>query len=324
MRVFSGWRSVRILVLCPAGLTGCSISPAPEDMTGQRFTTNLIAHHVRCEARAGIKEAIVDYLKHIKRDDEAQRLIRSELSLKQLNAIVLPPARGSIAEYEGAAITYDFTLNMTEQNTVIGSVDIAAVVTGGVVSAGPNGTADLKRQGIRIFRITESFKDLIDMTGRCPLEQTAENFTYPITGNIGLGEYIKTFVDLNEYQKLSASKDAKTEAPTIAHTFNFTTTYTGTVGAKTTLVSAGRPLYVCGAGLSATGMRQDLHSVIVGLSLPTPSEKAPASLGPKSLLIGKAAPKGTTKPESAKDRSIDAVDNAINRAIINRLTGPSF
>ena len=183
---------------------------------------------------------------------------------------------------------------------------------------GPSGTTDLQRQGTRIFRMTDSFSELIMMKpSRCPAERPVENFVYPITGAIGLDEYVKTFVDLNEFQNLSGPKD-KNDVPSIAHTFAFTTTFSGTVGARLTLAPLTNQINIASATLKLDGSRVDIHTVIIGLSLEV--DKGDPVRAP-ALLSG-SRPTGT--PSTAKQRSSDAIDDSIQRSIINRLSAPAF
>ena len=299
---------------CALGMAGCAIHPLPDDVT--RLATREIVHHIRCEARAAIKQAIIDYLRKAELTDFMQRLESNQLSLDQLNQHLyeLPPrVRANIVKYERAAISYDFTFDITEQNTVAAEVDFANLLSSGTFSMPAKGSSDLQRQTVRLFRVNDTFGELINFRpSRCTEDGSPENFAYPVSGRIGLGELVETFVDLNEYQRLTGSKDGD-KVPTIADTFNFQTTITGSVTPQVTLTPLNHLFNVSGASLGATSMRKDIHKVIVAMSLPPAPKAAPV---PTPGLLGGLAP---ARPSTASERSNRAIDDAIYRSIIDRL-----
>jgi hypothetical protein len=241
------WRA--IIVGCAAvGMTGCSIHPLPEDVT--HLQTRQIVYHIRCEARAAIKSAITDYFRKVGLTDLVNQLENNFLPLNQLDLHlreVPVSVRANIIKYERAAITYDFTFDITEQNTVTTEVDFVNLLSHGTFSMPAKGGSDLQRQTVRLFRVNDTFGELINFaTGRCTEDGSAENLMYPVSGSIGLGEMIETFVDLNEYQRLTGSKDTDT-VPTMADTFNFQTTINGSVTPQVTLTPLKHLFNVSGA-----------------------------------------------------------------------------
>jgi hypothetical protein len=317
------WR-IFFLICVAFGTAGCAIHPLPENMLGRQFRTSLIVHHIRCEARAAIKHAIVDYLRHVKLTELADQFSAPSFRLEQLDLYLraMPnKVRANIIKYERAAITYDFTFDITEQNTVAAEVDFVNLLSNGAFSIGPKGQSDLQRQTVRLFRVNDTFGELIHINSdRCTEDGSPENFVYPVAGSIGLGEMIETFVDLNEFQNLTGSKDTDT-VPTIADTFNFQTTISGSVGPQVTLTPLNHRFNVAGASLTASASRKDIHKVIVAMSLPAlpNSNPAPAVTG----FLGGSAPLARS-PATAIDRNNNAIDNAINRSIINRLGSPNL
>ena len=185
-----------------------------------------------------IKQAIIDYLRKMDLIEFINRLQSNQLPLDQLDLHLneLPTGvRANIVKYENAAISYDFTFDMTEQNGLAAEVDFANVLSHGLFSMPAKGSSDLQRQTVRIFRVNDTFGELINFRrGRCTEDGSPENFAYPVSGRIGLGELVETFVDLNEFQRLTGSKAGDT-VPTIADTFNFQTTLIGSVTPQVTL-----------------------------------------------------------------------------------------
>lgn len=302
-----------LFALCVAG---CSIHPLPEDVMGRDFRTSEIVHHIRCEARAAIKSAIVDYFHHTGQNDLAEiahRLRSGETPFEQFSQRIasLPePARSNIIKYQNAAITYDFTFDITEQNTLGAEADVVSVFSRGVFSVGPKGTSDLQRQTVRIFRANDTFGELMLIPSRrCTDDGSPENLLYPVAGTIGLAEMIETFVDLNQFQKLTGKEN---KVPTLTDTFKFQTTFAGSVGPQVTLAPLGQRTYLAGASVTAAAMRKDIHQVIVALALPPPARGAP----PSPSLLGGGPQRA---PTTAIDQSNVAADIAIQRSIINKL-----
>jgi hypothetical protein len=293
-----------LLVCCAFGAAGCAIHPLPDDVT--RLATREIVHHIRCEARMAIKQAIIDYLRKMDLIEFMNRLQSNQLPLDQLDLHLneLPTGvRANIVKYENAAISYDFTFDMTEQNGLAAEVDFANVLSHGLFSKPANGSSEQIN-----FR-----------RGRCTEDGSPENFAYPVSGRIGLGELVETFVDLNEFQRLTGSKAGDT-VPTIADTFNFQTTLIGSVTPQVTLTPLNRLFNVSGASLAATTQRKDIHRVIVAMSLPPPPKGQPAPAVHGFLGSSTSSP----RPSTAIERNNNAIDDAINRSIINRLGSPNL
>jgi hypothetical protein len=304
-----------LLGLFAVGVAGCSIHPLPDDVT--RLATRQIVQHIRCEARTAIKHAIIDYLRKAGLTDFMNRLATNQFPFEELDRHLyeLPAVvRANIVKYERAAITYDFTFDITEQNTVAAEVDFVNLLSHGTFSMPAKGTSDLQRQTVRLFRVNDNFGELIQLR-HCTEDGSPENPVYPVAGSIGLGEMVETFVDLNEYQRLTGAKDTDT-VPTMTDTFNFQTTISGSVTPQVTLTPLNHLFRVSGASLGASALRKDIHRVIVAMSLPPLKKSQPVPAVHGFLGAGSAsAPRAATPTE----RNNSAIDDAINRSIINRL-----
>jgi hypothetical protein len=303
------------LSLFALGVAGCSIHPLPDDVT--RLATRQIVHHIRCEARTAIKHAIIDYLRKAGLTDFMNRIETNQFPFEELDRHLpeLPAkVRANIVKYERAAITYDFTFDITEQNTVAAEVDFVNLLSHGTFTMPSKGTNDLQRQTVRLFRVNDNFGELIQLKS-CTEDGSPENLMYPVSGTIGLGEMVETFVDLNQYQRLTGAKDTDT-VPTMTDTFNFQTTISGSVAPQVTLTPLNHLFRVSGASLTASALRKDIHKVIVAMSLPPLMKPQPAPAPHGFLGTGPAQP---PRPATAVDRNNSAIDDAINRSIINRL-----
>jgi DNA-binding cell septation regulator SpoVG len=304
------------------GLVGCSIHPLPDDVTHLR--TSEIVHHIRCEARTAIKRAIIDYFRKVNLTNFVDLLQQNVVPLEQLDLHLreLPAdVRANIVKYERAAITYDFTFDITEQNTIAAEVDFVNLLSHGTFTMPSKGTNDLQRQTVRLFRVNDSFGELIQLPSRrCTDDGSPENLIYPVSGSIGLGEMIETFVDLNEFQRLTGAKDTDT-VPTMTDTFNFQTTISGSVAPQVTVTPLNHLFRVSGASLTASALRKDIHKVIVAMSLPPLKQNQPAAAVHGFLGTGSAP---AQRPATAIERNNNAIDDAINRSIINRLGSPTL
>jgi len=301
------------------GVAGCSIHPLPDDVT--RLATRQIVHHIRCEARSAIKQAIIDYLRKAGLTDFMNRLETNQFPFQELDlhlAELPAKVRANIVKYERAAITYDFTFDITEQNTIAAEVDFVNLLSHGTFTMPSKGTNDLQRQTVRLFRVNDRFGELIQLNS-CTEDGSPENLLYPVSGTIGLAEMIETFVDLNEYQRLTGAKDTDT-VPTMTDTFNFQTTISGSVAPQVTLTPLNHLFHVSGASLTASALRKDIHKVIVAMSLPPLKNSAPVPATSGFLGSGPAL---QPRPATAIDLNNSAIDNAINRSIINRLGSPT-
>jgi hypothetical protein len=211
------------------------------------------------------------------------------------------------------------TFDITEQDTIAADFNFINVLSSGAFSMPSHGSSDHQRQTVRLFRVNDTFEVLIGFpSNRCTEDGTPENLVYPVAGRIGLGEMVETFVDLNEYQHLTGAK-AGDSVPTMTDTFKFQTTVSGSVTPQVTITPLNHLFRVAGASLELSGLRKDLHQVIVALSLPIPKAGAPVPVVKGFLGAPKAQPAQST---GAVERNNTAIDNAINRSIINRLGAP--
>lgn len=250
-------------------LAGCAIHPLPENYT--ELDTNHIVFYIRCQARDAINQSAGAYLVKAPDDytskfgqsllDRHKTLSEIDQSKANLNAIFF------IKKYLPAAIAYDFTFDMTEENDVSAGADFLNTFTRGTFSLGISAADNRKRQTTRNFRISDTFAELTGKTTYCGQPRTEPNWSYPITGNIGLEEVVKTFINLNEHENL-AGKDDKDTAPVLSDTLDFQTTLSGTAAPKVTLTPLGRGVTrLSDASLGGSASRKDDHKVIVALSL---------------------------------------------------------
>lgn len=190
MRIF-------IVIGAVALLCGCAIHPLPEDVAGSRSTTINIVQKIRCEARQAIKDHALDSMRIAEFQRAEDRFIELSSAQKDLArskwrrdaSSALPP------KLKAAAIGYSFKFSITDNDNSSGGASFLFPFSNGTFSLGVNVGEDKKRKAERNFDLAEDFADLLaDVSAIC--ERKDQIWKYPITGDIGLNESIKTFINL--------------------------------------------------------------------------------------------------------------------------------
>jgi hypothetical protein len=327
----SMWKWYHALALALAATSGgCSIHPLPDDVLSARLDTVSIVHRIRCEARMAWKLAIADYFQNTEQFAVASptyqvggQLRNNEFLFVDLNkhlSGVDPQAAGNVRLYEQAVVGYDFTFDMSEDNGYTAQVDLLQLFTSGTTGVGLKGGADFQRQTVRVFRTSDTFEGLMHLDEKldCGDQRPVIDYTYPVRGNIGVGEMLKTFVQLNESEKLTGAKQGD-KVPVMSDTFNFQTTLSGSATPAITLAPIGHRYGLADANAGFAAMRKDIHKVIIAMSLP-PSKYSQVALGAG----GGVGLVGTNRGpvNTATDRVNRALDDQINRSIVNQLSMP--
>jgi hypothetical protein len=205
------------LFFCAIGamLCACSIHPLPEDFAG--LPTAGIVHKIRCEAKTAI-------LKHLGRNDD----------------------------YANGGIGYDFSFTMTETNNIGAGAtfEFPFVSKFGTFGTDVAAGRDRKRETERKFIIAETFEELERLQG-C-LKDDRENWTYPITGRIGLDEVVRTYFVLDR---------GGTELRSFSDQLSFTTTIGGSIKPSVELNPLAGQLRLTEASGSLVANRTDVHKV---------------------------------------------------------------
>jgi hypothetical protein len=170
---------------------------------------------------------------------------------------------------------------------------------------------------VRNFSITDTFAELT-APNNCAKDPRARNYGYPITGDIGLGEIVRTFVDLNEFQHLSG-KPGGDKVPVLADTLAFQTTISSSVAPKVTLSPVMNRFQLADAGITGSASRTDIHKVIIALSLPPTKTVSGKQAGaPQVLGLSNNTGSGFDKTP-AEYNAQNELNNQIDRQIINKV-----
>jgi hypothetical protein len=266
-----GTAAAASLAVCSAG---CSIHPVPQDVTG--LDTYAIVAQVRCEVRDALKTYVDGALR--RRPSEAylaDELKDGKITYKELPARIKDPdLRGVLQQYAGAAVAYDFSLDMTESNNVSGNATLMRPFTRGSDTIGFTVGSDHKRENTRTFTIDDTFERLL---GVVPAEYCANvvqtpNYNYPIAGKTRLADTVGTFLDLNQSGNLGM-KVGGPKTPTLTDDLQFTTTYTGSLSPGFTFTPIGRAFSWSSVGGKLDATRSDIHRVTIALAMPETGKK---------------------------------------------------
>lgn len=282
-------------VLATVLFSACSTKPLPQQFTG--LNTYDIVQKIRCEMRSSVESAIVAALRQrgkFSDDQFAQENIqlandisagRKRISLLDIDDYPRN-IRGVLERYEKAAVAYEFTFDITENNNISGNIDFVDKISRGTFTLGLTAKADRKRQNKRNFRIIDVFGQLARNQEMeieiCPGIKSGA-IGYPITGEIGIRDQLSTFLSLNQSGNLIGGIPAKdsilavpgpelvssiTLSPTLADTITFTTTIEGSANPTVSLTPITEKFTLMKASASFTANRSDIHKVIIVLALP--------------------------------------------------------
>ena len=281
-------RAVCCAALAACLLSGCSIRPVPQDFA--HYDSFAITETVRCETRQAIAEQILAVLDDT--DPAVARRVRSGEDLRKIPRSTLSkPAQDIFNKYDQAAIVYEFTFDITEKNNLAVDASLLETLGRGPLTIGMGAGSQRERANLRNFRAQDTFESLVTRIDEktykfCKTSNKSENWIYPITGSIGMSEMIDQFLKLNEVGALVGDKE-NPKVPYLADTLRFTTTVTASASPKVVLSPLGRSLDLASAGITADATRQDVHKVIIVISLPEETIVAPGA--PARPGVAKAA-----------------------------------
>ena len=318
---YGGWLLAACIMAASSALSGCAIHPLPEDVTG--VPTHTIVRKIRCEARAGIKKNLVDWLRSYPAGSPEYKLgvdfATGAKPLSSFGTTVFPASvNGVIQKLRKSAIVYDFTLDMTEVDNVDAAIDLLNPFHKGTSSAALAAGVDRSRENSRSFTLSDTFEDLLVKTREdyCRgYEETEPNYLYPITGRIGIDEVVHSFVELALFDNLAGSGGKTSGPPTMADTITFTTKLSGSAAPKVVFTPSGTAAHVADASITALASRTDVHKVIIGLALPPTKAEEPHAPGPQPGLFI------TVLGTPAQQAAGQAIDQAYLRLGVTRPAG---
>jgi hypothetical protein len=126
----------------------------------------------------------------------------------------------------------------------------------------------LKRNGKRQFETGDTWDDLLVNHTRCAgVRPRPGNIVYPLTGSIGVGRAVRTFIDiLDQAGKLGGAKWEAEDS--FVDTLTFTTEVTAGANASITLAPVPHSLRLVSATAGLSGSRTDIHKLTLSLAFP--------------------------------------------------------
>lgn len=263
--------------------SGCAIKPTPSDVTN--LSTFDIVQRVRCEASEAIRSFVFnaidrrfgdipkyqELLTKLNSTDTATR----EAAWEKLNPDDLNENIATVLKrYETAAIAYRFRFDITQDNNQNATLNLARALPNSPFTVDLMGDAQHKRRNVRSLRIVDQFDRLGSGLGdvKCYERGAPKNYRYPIAGELGLRELIRTFLSLNQSGNLvgaNSAGDPDFEAfPTISDQMTFTTRYKGTLGFGINITDPSESFRLVKAVVNAENIRNDIHELTVAISLP--------------------------------------------------------
>jgi hypothetical protein len=315
-RVRQDFRALATKAILPllsvVALGGCAIHPVQQDVTGLK--TVEVVDRIRCETRRAIEDKAIDLLFHMSEDPNHPSKRLAELFQANRGAFANFPrsslptktAREFYDRYINTAIAFEFSFDITENNGVGFIADPVRLISGGSAGVVVGASDANARNNIRRFTIAETFAELLSNRKlQCFDGYHADNFVYPIAGNIGIKELISTFIDLNQDKDLSPA--AAGSATVFGDTLKFTTTLSASATPHVVIAPVGNRWGVdapTNIGLSAG--RTDIHQLTIGLAIGTPPPHGQPSLARRGGLGG-LLPPSATGDATNKSRAVDAI-----------------
>jgi hypothetical protein len=310
-------------VVAVVALGGCSIHPIQQDVT--HLKTVEVVDHIRCETQRAIQDKAIDLL--INLDGEGSPAAKLGVYLRdnrdkfrKFPRAMLPSDREKkfYDRYINTAIAMEFSFDITESGGAGFTADAIRLISGGTAGVVVSGSDAVSRNNIRRFLIAETFGELLDLDEKkldCRNPSSLPNFQYPIAGNIGMGELISTFIDLNQEKDLSpTSKDGP---EVFGDTLKFTTTLSGAITPHVILAPVGNRWGVdppTNIGLSAG--RVDNHQLTIGLSIGKP----PTRVGTIARAAFVAQTTLRQTGNNNKNQAIQAIENQHVKNFFDRTT----
>jgi len=263
----SGARRGALAVLAAVLLAGCSVHPIPDDVSP--LPTEEIVRSARCEMRLGVLEQIEKRLKSRGITGwEAKNLQTKEDWIKFADwlkgHIAKHPAdavlNADLIKYGQVAVAYDFDFGITEHDNLDSGLAFKLPLAQSTFDLSAGGSLHKTRVGQRTFKAQESFAQLVTRDIWCAgFKPRDKNLLYPITGSIGLGKVVETFVEISEQ---GGGKDS------FVDTLTFTTTIGGSLGPSVKINPVPNSFRLVSATATIAADRTDVHKVTISLAFP--------------------------------------------------------
>ncbi len=295
-----------------AGVAGCSMHPLPEDVT--RASTVDIVRKIRCEARDALISHAVDPDRRAGLEESvkaANNKYEKSANKKQAKGERERKLRALLKrKLRDAAIGYDFRFTISESDSADGKAVLTFPFSNGkaLLSLGLGETKE--RKADRSFVIGDDFWELLgEPKENC--EPSSVSWRYPITGEIGLDEVVRTYLELLEVGTLgrnlggsAGSKKGSGGKPSgsgggqdveFIDELTFTTSYNGKVEPSADIDAVSHHLKLTKLSGAFGGERKDVHNVTISLVHKGNEPPAGGAAAPKTGLVRGPRTRGSAK-----------------------------
>lgn len=259
-------------IVLAMGLGGCSLYPIPDDVSS--FSTEQIVRYTRCEIRSAIlnylereslifppftAEGIGAQIKSVKGKEKKIKEAKTPMEKEKAEKAFLKNER-RLLRVAKVGVVYTFDFNITEHNRTAAEAGFKLPWLTNVLDAGATASIDLTRQGSRVFGTEDSWDDLIVDFEMCAKPwQRPGNIVYPLTGSIGAGRVVETFIDIDDQ---GGAKD------NFVDTLTFTTSASGGADATVKLEPVPKHFRPVLATAEVSASRLDIHKLTISLAFP--------------------------------------------------------
>lgn len=276
---FGNWL---ILVILMTAMGGCSIYPLPQDATGSN-TKDIVAN-IRCQARVAVRQAALNELRsrlinkkvfaNYKGAGLADALENNSVQWSKLDIKYFTgDAKDVVAYYGNTIITYEFTLQTTEDNKQGASIDLIRKFTRRADTIGLAATADRMRDVSRVVTLHDTFWNLATRVDDNYCRKSHDiDIVFPSRSQLPVADLIDTYVYLNEWGTLDMVKpnlQGTNKGPAtrqMADTIMFTTNISSVNNPTIKYNPVGAGFFTSGVGFINENSRKDLHKVIITLT----------------------------------------------------------
>ena len=271
-------------------LVGCSVIPLPQDSSG--YTTEDIVRNIRCEARSGIHETVLLWLRsnfYLNRTVwkgfrgglladrlEAGLTLWHEINVDELDKDI----RHDFAFYRNSQIAYQFTLTLEEQNMNDISAGFAQKYSGRSNRAGSlslSTTSTLTRTNQRSFNVVDTFEELaLKIDYKYCNSPRSVDIIYPMRGKLPIQDLVGNYIRINNFGNLGGPSDniekifgteLSPAIPQMGDTITFVTKLASSINPSLTVTPpVGFGFLFSGTGLKSDNYRSDTHRVIIVVS----------------------------------------------------------
>lgn len=207
--------------------------------------------------------------------------------------------------YKDTTVSMDLTIDGTEVNTAGANLTLLNKLATGSNTVGLVAQNDRTRELKRNFKTFDTFESLaIGMKGSiCQIAPTQPNYVYPSTGLLRVDNLVDQFLKANQWGNLSAADKAYTTAQ-MADTMTFTTKWTGNLDPSTAADPTIGRWIPTSASLKFDNTRQDLHTIIMLISL-SPDKKGLPSFDDYGRILSPGAAGVREAAAASLDRQRD-------------------